>query len=168
MHYFDLAYVFLYLSSNTHRIHGQRNSRSCRTSIDAIRTAVPSCEANQLTLQSINTSTPLKNFQLSVLPVVSEPDLGKTCTIELLRHVRIAENQAEHWNRTRLINVYQTFGNSWGKPAVTSYTPPADEKCGSTDDWSNIVLNYTATSNGTQYDRLSVSLLIAFAQSGKP
>jgi hypothetical protein len=46
----------------------------------------------------------------------------------------------------------QTFGNSYGQPARHCYHPPPD--CGSS--WDIVVLNYTATSNGTQYDRLSV------------
>ncbi|KIJ33210.1 hypothetical protein M422DRAFT_131872, partial [Sphaerobolus stellatus SS14] len=36
-------------------------------------------------------------------------------------------------------------------PRLTS--PPQD--CGTPDSWAGITLNWTATSNGTQYDRLS-------------
>lgn len=56
---------------------------------------MPLCETNQLTLQSINTSTPIENFQLSVPPVVSGSDFDKTCTIEVLRHVRISGESDE-------------------------------------------------------------------------
>ncbi|CAD6582508.1 MAG: hypothetical protein CYPHOPRED_002050 [Cyphobasidiales sp. Tagirdzhanova-0007] len=84
--------------------------------------------------QYSNTSSPLRNFQLAVPPRVAKD--AQNCTIELVHHV---------------------FGNSWGRPAVLQYEPPAAHAnaCGSIETWSSIVLNYSATSNGTQYDRLS-------------
>ncbi|TFY62752.1 hypothetical protein EVJ58_g3662 [Rhodofomes roseus] len=48
----------------------------------------------------------------------------------------------------------RTFGNSYGDPEIVQYTPPTD--CGEVGSWAGISLNFTVTSNGTQYDRLGI------------
>ncbi|THH10207.1 hypothetical protein EW145_g1493 [Phellinidium pouzarii] len=48
--------------------------------------------------------------------------------------------------------ISHTFGNSFGTPAITNFTPPTD--CGEVGSWAGISLNLTVTSNGTQFDRL--------------
>ncbi|KAH9935048.1 peptide N-acetyl-beta-D-glucosaminyl asparaginase amidase A-domain-containing protein [Fomitopsis serialis] len=48
----------------------------------------------------------------------------------------------------------RTFGNSYGDPEIVQYTPPTD--CGAVGSWAGISLNFTVTSNGTQYDRLGI------------
>ncbi|KIJ17411.1 hypothetical protein PAXINDRAFT_73494 [Paxillus involutus ATCC 200175] len=58
----------------------------------------------------------------------------------------------------------RTFGNSYGDPEIVQYTqvinsssrssPPAD--CGEPGSWAAVTLNFTVTSNGTQYDRLGI------------
>ncbi|KDQ19824.1 hypothetical protein BOTBODRAFT_27248 [Botryobasidium botryosum FD-172 SS1] len=73
---------------------------------------------------------PLVNFQVAQPPVL--PAAAKQCTVELIRH---------------------NFANSYYQPAILDYKPPTD--CGEVGKWAGISLNYTATSNGTQYDRLS-------------
>ncbi|KDQ19860.1 hypothetical protein BOTBODRAFT_27282 [Botryobasidium botryosum FD-172 SS1] len=73
---------------------------------------------------------PLVNFQVAQPPVL--PAAAKQCTVELIRH---------------------NFANSYYQPATLNYKPPTD--CGEVGKWAGISLNYTATSNGTQYDRLS-------------
>ncbi|PLW51828.1 hypothetical protein PCASD_00823 [Puccinia coronata f. sp. avenae] len=45
-----------------------------------------------------------------------------------------------------------TFGNSYGKPANASCSPP--KKCGEPRDWASVIFNLTTTSIGSQYDRL--------------
>ncbi|KAF8582025.1 hypothetical protein K439DRAFT_1392175 [Ramaria rubella] len=73
---------------------------------------------------------PLVDFQVAQPPPL--PGDAKQCTVELLS---------------------RTFGNSFGDPEVIQYTPPQD--CGAPGSWAGITLNWTATSNGTQFDRLS-------------
>ncbi|TFK46399.1 hypothetical protein OE88DRAFT_1638304 [Heliocybe sulcata] len=51
----------------------------------------------------------------------------------------------------------RTFANSYGDPEIVPYTPPTD--CGSAGTWAGISLNFTVTSNGTQYDRLGTFTL---------
>ncbi|KAG8807714.1 hypothetical protein FRC17_004299, partial [Serendipita sp. 399] len=77
-----------------------------------------------------NVSTPLVNFQVNQ-PLAVPKNVPK-CEVELVHHV---------------------FANSYYQPAITAYTPP---KCGPLGSgWSAITLNWTVTSNGTQYDRLA-------------
>ncbi|KAK6465298.1 peptide N-acetyl-beta-D-glucosaminyl asparaginase amidase A-domain-containing protein [Scheffersomyces coipomensis] len=45
--------------------------------------------------------------------------------------------------------VNHTFGHSWGKPAVVTFTPPSDV------DYNKVVLNLNTTVGGVQYDRLA-------------
>ncbi|KZP11978.1 hypothetical protein FIBSPDRAFT_755761 [Athelia psychrophila] len=72
---------------------------------------------------------PLVDFQVAQPPPL--PKGAKQCTVEILQH---------------------TFANSYGSPAIVQYTPPTD--CGTVGSWTGISLNFTVTSNGTQYDRL--------------
>ncbi|KAI0695700.1 peptide N-acetyl-beta-D-glucosaminyl asparaginase amidase A-domain-containing protein [Cytidiella melzeri] len=51
----------------------------------------------------------------------------------------------------------RTFAFSYGSPEVVQYTPPSD--CGAVGSWAGISLNFTVTSNGTQYDRLGIFTL---------
>jgi hypothetical protein len=94
---------------------------------------------------------PLRAFQ--VQPPLPVPEGVKPCNVTLLQHL---------------------FANSYGAPAVASYTPPTG--CGKPGSWAAVIVNLTATSNGvrslsvtatlsdcmdpgkTQYDRLAVSL----------
>ncbi|CAE6530645.1 unnamed protein product [Rhizoctonia solani] len=80
--------------------------------------------------QSANATAPLVNFQVSQPPIT--PKIGKTCTVQLFR---------------------RTFANSYYQPEVVEYKPPTD--CGEIGKWAGISLNWTATSQGRQYDRLA-------------
>ncbi|KZV71668.1 hypothetical protein PENSPDRAFT_751612 [Peniophora sp. CONT] len=73
----------------------------------------------------------LVDFQVAQPPPL--PKDAKQCTIRLFEH---------------------TFANSYNVPVIVDYTPPTD--CGDVGSWAGISLNFTATSNGTQYDRLGV------------
>ncbi|VDB82940.1 unnamed protein product [Peniophora sp. CBMAI 1063] len=73
----------------------------------------------------------LVDFQVAQPPPL--PKDAKQCTIRLFEH---------------------TFANSYYVPAIADYTPPTD--CGEVGSWVGISLNFTVTSNGTQYDRLGV------------
>ncbi|KAG8960909.1 hypothetical protein FRC03_006028, partial [Tulasnella sp. 419] len=75
-------------------------------------------------------SPPLVNFQ--VAQPLTFPSSWKSCTVELIHH---------------------NFAASYYKPAIAEWTPPTD--CGEPSEWGGVSMNYTATSNGTQYDRLS-------------
>ncbi|TFK51274.1 hypothetical protein OE88DRAFT_1629573 [Heliocybe sulcata] len=79
---------------------------------------------------------PLPDFGVYAPPIV--PSDFEPCTVLLTHHL---------------------FANSYGSPAIIQYEPPTD--CGNPGTWASIVMNFTATSNGTQYDRLSHSSLIA-------
>ncbi|KAF8259671.1 peptide N-acetyl-beta-D-glucosaminyl asparaginase amidase A-domain-containing protein [Lactarius quietus] len=48
----------------------------------------------------------------------------------------------------------RTFGFSFGHPEAVQFTPPTD--CGTLGSWAGIGLNFTVTSNGTQFDRLGI------------
>ncbi|KAF8514073.1 peptide N-acetyl-beta-D-glucosaminyl asparaginase amidase A-domain-containing protein [Gautieria morchelliformis] len=74
--------------------------------------------------------TPIVDFQVAQPPPL--PADAKQCTVQLLE---------------------RTFGNSFGDPEIIQYTPPTD--CGAPGTWAGVSLNWTATSNGTQFDRLS-------------
>lgn len=75
---------------------------------------------------------PLRNFQVTAPLAVPRGPSVRECTIPLVHH---------------------NFAFSFGLPAVVDYDPSTD--CGPLGTWSSIVLNFTATSNGTQFDRLS-------------
>ncbi|KAH7343742.1 peptide N-acetyl-beta-D-glucosaminyl asparaginase amidase A-domain-containing protein [Rhizoctonia solani] len=75
-------------------------------------------------------SPPLVNFQVSQPPIT--PKVGKTCTVQLFR---------------------RTFANSYYQPEIVEYQPPTD--CGEIGKWAGVSLNWTATSQGRQYDRLA-------------
>ncbi|KAJ3779303.1 peptide N-acetyl-beta-D-glucosaminyl asparaginase amidase A-domain-containing protein [Lentinula raphanica] len=76
-------------------------------------------------------AVPLVDFQVAQPPPV--PQGAKTCTIELFQ---------------------RDFGNSFGDPEVVEYQPPTD--CGEVGSWAAVTLNFTVTSNGTQFDRLGI------------
>lgn len=80
--------------------------------------------------QSTNTTAPLVNFQVAQPPIT--PKFGKICTVQLFR---------------------RTFANSYYQPEIVDYTPPTD--CGEIGKWAGVSLNWTATSQGRQYDRLA-------------
>ncbi|KAI9452296.1 peptide N-acetyl-beta-D-glucosaminyl asparaginase amidase A-domain-containing protein [Lactarius psammicola] len=48
----------------------------------------------------------------------------------------------------------RTFGASFGHPEVVHFTPPTD--CGPPGSWAGISLNFTVTTNGSQFDRLGI------------
>ncbi|KAI0736722.1 peptide N-acetyl-beta-D-glucosaminyl asparaginase amidase A-domain-containing protein [Fomitopsis betulina] len=73
----------------------------------------------------------LVDFQVAQPPPL--PSSAQQCTIQILEH---------------------TFGNSYGHPEIVQYTPPTN--CGALGSWAGISLNFTVTSNGTQYDRLGI------------
>ncbi|KAF8581084.1 hypothetical protein K439DRAFT_257490 [Ramaria rubella] len=52
-----------------------------------------------------------------------------------------------------IVLVHYTFSNSFGQPAIVQYEPP--DHCGTPGSWAAIGLNFTGTSNGTQFDRLA-------------
>ncbi|KAH7107789.1 peptide N-acetyl-beta-D-glucosaminyl asparaginase amidase A-domain-containing protein [Auriculariales sp. MPI-PUGE-AT-0066] len=72
----------------------------------------------------------LVNFAVVQPPAV--PKNVKTCTHELF---------------------VRNYANSYYDPEIVDYVPYED--CGTPGSWSAITLNWTTTSNGTQYDRLA-------------
>ncbi|KIJ69396.1 hypothetical protein HYDPIDRAFT_79703 [Hydnomerulius pinastri MD-312] len=84
-----------------------------------------------VTLATIANAQVLVDFQVAEPPPV--PTDAQSCTTMILEH---------------------TFGNSYGYPAIVQYTPPTD--CGEAGSWAAVTLNFTVTSNGTQYDRLGI------------
>ncbi|CDO72908.1 hypothetical protein BN946_scf185002.g93 [Trametes cinnabarina] len=73
----------------------------------------------------------LVDFQVAQPPPL--PQDAKQCTIQILQ---------------------RTFGFSFGLAEVVQFTPPTD--CGPPGSWAGISLNFTVTSNGTQFDRLGI------------
>ncbi|KAF7354571.1 Peptide-N4-(N-acetyl-beta-glucosaminyl)asparagine amidase A [Mycena sanguinolenta] len=71
------------------------------------------------------------DFQVAQPPPV--PQHAVQCTIQILQ---------------------RDFANSYGKAEVVEFTPPTD--CGTPGSWAAVTLNFTVTSNGTQYDRLGI------------
>ncbi|KAF9227924.1 hypothetical protein BS17DRAFT_726591 [Gyrodon lividus] len=84
-----------------------------------------------VTLTAFASAQVLVDFQVAEPPPV--PSDAQTCTMTILE---------------------RTFGNSYGDPEIVQYTPPTD--CGEPGSWAAVTLNFTATSNGTQYDRLGI------------
>ncbi|GJE90902.1 peptide N-acetyl-beta-D-glucosaminyl asparaginase amidase A-domain-containing protein [Phanerochaete sordida] len=74
---------------------------------------------------------PLVDFQVAQPPPL--PQDAKQCTVQILQ---------------------RTFGFSFGDPEIVQFTPPTD--CGPVGSWAGISLNFTVTSNGTQFDRLGI------------
>ncbi|KAH9456459.1 hypothetical protein Pst134EB_012656 [Puccinia striiformis f. sp. tritici] len=83
--------------------------------------------------QAVHRPNPLRNFEVRQPPSVPK---SKPCEVVILEH---------------------TFITSWGKPANTSYSPPRG--CGRAGSWASVIFNLTATSVGTQYDRLGMLYL---------
>ncbi|KAF8323313.1 hypothetical protein DL93DRAFT_2050175 [Clavulina sp. PMI_390] len=81
------------------------------------------------------TTAPLVNFQVQQPPPL--PKGARQCTVELVNHV---------------------FANSYYQCETIQYVPPPTN-CGAVGSWAGVSLNWTATSNGTQYDRLSAITL---------
>ncbi|KAF8798027.1 hypothetical protein BYT27DRAFT_7343797 [Phlegmacium glaucopus] len=79
----------------------------------------------------LSASSVLVDFQVAQPPPV--PKNTKQCTIEILQ---------------------RDFAFSFGSAEVVEYTPPVD--CGPVGSWAAITLNFTVTSNGTQFDRLGI------------
>ncbi|KAJ7172470.1 peptide N-acetyl-beta-D-glucosaminyl asparaginase amidase A-domain-containing protein [Mycena filopes] len=73
----------------------------------------------------------LVDFQVAQPPPV--PQNAKQCTIQILQ---------------------RDFAFSFGLAEVVEYTPPTD--CGAPGSWAGVTLNFTVTSNGTQFDRLAI------------
>ncbi|KAG1772681.1 peptide N-acetyl-beta-D-glucosaminyl asparaginase amidase A-domain-containing protein [Suillus occidentalis] len=82
-------------------------------------------------LAALSSAQVLVDFQVAEPPPV--PNSGQQCTMLILE---------------------RTFGNSYGDPEIVEYTPPTD--CGAVGSWAAVTLNFTVTSNGTQYDRLGI------------
>ncbi|KAG0144369.1 hypothetical protein CROQUDRAFT_95073 [Cronartium quercuum f. sp. fusiforme G11] len=59
--------------------------------------------------------------------------------------------------------IQNTFGSTYNKPAKTNYSAPTT--CGKPGSWAAVILNLTVTSQGTQYDRLSVKKFSSSLQS---
>ncbi|KAK7014861.1 peptide-N4-(N-acetyl-beta-glucosaminyl)asparagine amidase A [Favolaschia claudopus] len=73
----------------------------------------------------------LVDFQVAQPPPV--PQDAKQCTIQILQ---------------------RDFAFSFGDAEVVQYVPPTD--CGPPGSWAAVTLNFTVTSNGTQFDRLGI------------
>ncbi|KAJ3492353.1 hypothetical protein NLI96_g19 [Meripilus lineatus] len=73
----------------------------------------------------------LVDFQVAQPPPL--PQDAKQCTVKILE---------------------RTFGFSFGSPEIVQFTPPTD--CGPVGSWAGVSLNFTVTSNGTQFDRLGI------------
>ncbi|KZV71644.1 hypothetical protein PENSPDRAFT_684422 [Peniophora sp. CONT] len=80
---------------------------------------------------SLSLAQRLVTFQVAQPPPL--PKDSRQCTIRLFEH---------------------TFANSYGAPAIVEYSPPTD--CGEVGSWAGVSLNFTVTSNGTQFDRLGI------------
>ncbi|KAL0071407.1 hypothetical protein AAF712_001264 [Marasmius tenuissimus] len=85
----------------------------------------------QLALASVCWGARLVNFQVAQPPVV--PQDAKQCTVQVLQ---------------------RDFAFSFGSAEVVQLNPPTD--CGAPGSWAAITLNFTVTSNGTQFDRLGI------------
>ncbi|KAL4265299.1 Peptide-N4-(N-acetyl-beta-glucosaminyl)asparagine amidase A [Pleurotus pulmonarius] len=75
--------------------------------------------------------TVLVDFQVANPPPV--PQDTKQCTIQILQ---------------------RDFAFSFGLSEIVQYAPPTE--CGEPGSWAGITLNFTVTSNGTQFDRLGI------------
>ncbi|TCD66018.1 hypothetical protein EIP91_001918 [Steccherinum ochraceum] len=84
-----------------------------------------------LLLAWVSFSAVLVDFQVAQPPPL--PQDAKQCTVKILE---------------------RTFGFSFGMAEVVQFTPPTD--CGPVGSWAGISLNFTVTSNGTQFDRLGI------------
>ncbi|KAI0748346.1 peptide N-acetyl-beta-D-glucosaminyl asparaginase amidase A-domain-containing protein [Daedaleopsis nitida] len=82
-------------------------------------------------LLAVTRAAVLVDFQVAQPPPL--PQDAKQCTVQILQ---------------------RTFGNSFGMAEVVQYEPPTD--CGPVGSWAGISLNFTVTSNGTQFDRLGI------------
>lgn len=76
-------------------------------------------------------SAVLVDFQVTQPPPV--PQDARQCTIQILQ---------------------RNFAFSFGSAEVVQFTPPST--CGPIGSWAAITLNFTVTSNGTQFDRLGI------------
>ncbi|KAJ6596897.1 peptide N-acetyl-beta-D-glucosaminyl asparaginase amidase A-domain-containing protein [Mycena vulgaris] len=76
-------------------------------------------------------SAVLVDFQVAQPPPV--PQDAEQCTIQILQ---------------------RDFAFSFGLSEIVQYTPPTD--CGPPGSWAGVTLNFTVTSNGTQFDRLAI------------
>ena len=56
---------------------------------------------------------------------------------------------------TTQVLMRHTFAQSYGIPFTANYTPPDRDEC----DFNRVVINFTATSRGRQYDRLAFMFL---------
>ncbi|KAI0341818.1 hypothetical protein BDW22DRAFT_280762 [Trametopsis cervina] len=83
-----------------------------------------------------STALTAKLVDFQVAQPLTLPQTAKQCTVQILR---------------------RTFAFSYGSPEVVQYTPPT--ACGPVGSWAGISLNFTVTSNGTQYDRLGIFTL---------
>ncbi|KAA1074511.1 hypothetical protein PGT21_008337 [Puccinia graminis f. sp. tritici] len=83
--------------------------------------------------QAVHRPNPLRNFEVREPPSVPK---SQPCEVAIVEH---------------------TFVTSWGKPANASFTPP--KKCGRPGSWASVIFNLTATSIGTQYDRVGMLYL---------
>ncbi|KAI0695701.1 peptide N-acetyl-beta-D-glucosaminyl asparaginase amidase A-domain-containing protein [Cytidiella melzeri] len=84
-----------------------------------------------LLLAACTSAARLVDFQVAQPPPL--PKDAKQCTIQILE---------------------RTFAFSFGDAEVVQFTPPTD--CGPVGSWAGISLNFTVTSNGTQFDRLGI------------
>ncbi|KAK7054897.1 hypothetical protein VNI00_003360 [Paramarasmius palmivorus] len=78
----------------------------------------------------------LVDFQVAQPPPV--PQDVEQCTIQILHRALFRRD----------------FAFSFGMSEVVQFTPPTE--CGPAGSWSAITLNFTVTSNGTQFDRLGI------------
>ncbi|KAJ7685189.1 peptide N-acetyl-beta-D-glucosaminyl asparaginase amidase A-domain-containing protein [Mycena polygramma] len=84
-----------------------------------------------LLLLAAQAAAVLVDFQVAQPPPV--PQDAEQCTIQILQ---------------------RDFANSFGLAEVVQYTPPTT--CGAAGSWAAVTLNFTVTSNGTQFDRLGI------------
>ncbi|PPR08105.1 hypothetical protein CVT24_010566 [Panaeolus cyanescens] len=84
-----------------------------------------------LSCSYLTAATVLVNFQVAQPPPV--PKDAKQCTIQILQ---------------------RDFAFSFGLAEVVQFAPPTD--CGPVGSWAAVTLNFTVTSNGTQFDRLGI------------
>ncbi|KAJ8489678.1 hypothetical protein ONZ45_g13481 [Pleurotus djamor] len=90
----------------------------------------------------------LRNFQVTQ-PVLI-PKNVKSCTIKVLQYATFIFTSSSIY----AVVLRRDFAFSFGLAEVVQLVPPTD--CGRPGTWSAISLNFTVTSNGTQFDRLGI------------
>ncbi|RKF71503.1 Peptide-N4-asparagine amidase A [Golovinomyces cichoracearum] len=97
----------------------------------------------------------------ALVPLLNVFQVYQPVIVAPIKNYKIDSAVSSHRGTDREINVSQncqvrlmeySFGNSYGKPFVADYTPPS---C----NFNHVIMNFTATSQGRQFDRLAIMYL---------